>query len=228
VQFDGLSVTLRPGHEGDRWVVEMNADLLRGFRQNVAQSAETARVAGRFPEFARHVQLAMEARLENGERAARHAASWLHVTRLAGPAAELPRIGQPFWIGDPLMERGVFGEDGARLQVEVPEVPGGVEPPPQGSALSAGQAVLDPESLEAYVDSQRAGGRTTDVGGRFEWSLGEPDAEGRRSVECCLTLREGTQRWSLVDRLAPLPPDDPQFAPPDPAVVPGSEAPPGR
>ncbi|MHC4376285.1 MAG: hypothetical protein ACYS26_06785 [Planctomycetota bacterium] len=219
-QFDGLTLTLRPVDLGPRWTVDVDGPLLEGFRQNTARAAESARVAGRFPEFARHINLAIDRRLANALSAGQHAASWLQATRLVGPRPELPRVGQPYWIGDPLLEREVFGAAGAWV-IRAAPADGGESPVPQpGTALESGRALLSPESLEFYVESQRAGGRTTEVGAAFDWSLGEPDEEGRRGVECRLTIQEGVQRWSLVDRFTPLHLDDPQFGaaePSDPA-----------
>lgn len=214
--FDGLKVTLRPSDMGPRWILDVDGPLLEGFRQNAAQSAESARVAGRFPEFARHINLAMERRLSNLNTAGKYAASWLQATRLVGPRPDLPRVDQPYWIGDPLLERDVFGPAGAWLSITAPpvdpEASGDAVPPAPGSVLETGRALLTPESLERYVAVQREGGWTTEVGGAFEWSLAEPDESGRRSVRCRTTFQEGEQRWSLVDSFTPLPLNDPQFA----------------
>lgn len=215
-QFDGLTLTMRrfdarPGDRGPRWTVDVDGPLLEGFRQNTAQAAESARVAGRFPEFARHINLAIERRLANAVSAGHHAASWLQATRLVGPRPDLPQAGQPYWIGDPLLEREVFGAPGAWLVGAAPTDDAdrpGFKP---GTVLESGRALLSPDSLEVYVTSQRKGGRTVEVGAAFDWSLGDPDDEGRRAVECRLTIQEGAQRWSLVDRFTPLPLDDPQF-----------------
>lgn len=210
-QFNGLTLTLRPVDMGPHWTVDVDGPLLEGFRQNTAQAAESARVAGRFPEFARHVDLAIARRLMNAASAAQHAASWLQATRLVGPRPDLPRMGEPYWIGDPLLEREVFGAAGAWVLSAAPAGEAEAEALNRGMALESGRALLSPDSLETYVESQRAGGRTTEVGAAFDWSVGKPDEEGRRRVECRLTMQEGSQRWSLVDRFTPLPLDDPQF-----------------
>lgn len=205
--FDGLEVEILPVAESGPesrtpgWSVSLDARTYAGCVQNRDRAALTARELGRFAELDTHLLRIFSRRLESAETAGRFAASWMQSTRFAGAGDPWPRSGEFVWVGDPLLERDVFGAAGAWLE----PTPTEVEAPAGGVILLQGSAHLSDAGRERYREALKAEGRERAGDLEFRWSAEDQDpALSLRPVTCETVVTEGGDQLRIVDRFTPL------------------------